>query len=48
MALQVSAVESLLPGAHLRITDATSSRINLCDDTSKLWSLYGTMLADRG
>lgn len=42
---QVSAAEVLMPGATLRITDATSSKVNLCDDASKLWSLYGTMLA---
>jgi hypothetical protein len=37
-----------MPGATLRITDATSSKVNLCDDASKLWSLYGTMLGAKG
>lgn len=46
--MQVSAVEAMLPGAELRITDATSSKVNLCDDSGKLWALFGTLLADQG
>lgn len=41
-------MEAMLPGSELRITDATSSKVTLCDDAGKLWALFGTLLADKG
>lgn len=39
---------ALQPGGQLRITDATSSKVSLCDDAGKLWALFGTLLATSG
>lgn len=35
-------------GDKLQITDATSSKVNLCDDAGKLWHLFGTLLSSNG
>lgn len=45
---QVSEATALQVGEVLRLTDAQSAKVNLCDSGTKLWALYGALLANTG
>lgn len=45
---QVSEATALQVGEVLRLTDAQSAKVNLCDSGTKLWALYGALLANAG
>mmetsp|Transcript_17791 Transcript_17791/g.53615 ORF Transcript_17791/g.53615 Transcript_17791/m.53615 type:complete len:2186 (+) Transcript_17791:298-6855(+) len=46
--VQVSEATALQVGEVLRLTDAQSAKVNLCDSGTKLWALYGALLANTG